>query len=82
LYNYNYKYGTPEKFISDRGTCFPSRKFKEFFNTHGIQHVLNSSRHLQAKGLVERTNGIIIPMLQCATGTVDEAKWDKYVRKI
>lgn len=76
------KYGAPERFFSDRGTCFTSGKFKEFRETHGIQHVLNSSRHPQANGLVERINSVIIPMLQCTTGTVDETEWDKYVRKI
>ena len=50
------RFGAPGRIISDRGTCFASEKFKDICETNGIKHTLNSSRHPQANGLIERMN--------------------------
>ncbi|KMQ91984.1 transposon ty3-g gag-pol polyprotein isoform x2 [Lasius niger] len=48
------EYGAPNRIVTDRGTCFTSAKFTKFCTKHGIQHILNLSRHAQANGMVER----------------------------
>lgn len=67
-------YGAPAKLISDRGTCFTAKQFEEFCNKHGIQHILNSSRHPRANGLVERVNQTLIPITY-NTDYNDERRW-------
>ena len=57
------RFGAPKRFISDRGTAFTAKKFQEFCNETGIRHTLNSSRHPQANGQVERLNSTILPAL-------------------
>lgn len=58
------KFGAPARIITDRGTCFTSQMFKTFAEKHEIKHILNSSRHPQANGLIERLNGTILPALR------------------
>lgn len=76
------KFGAPIRLITDRGTCFTSKKFEEFCNNHGIRHTLNSSRHPQANGMVERVNNSLIPMLQMNVEDNEGRDWDQVVKKI
>ena len=50
------RFGAPNRFIPDRGTSFTADAFERFCDLHGIKHTLNSSRHAQANGQVERLN--------------------------
>ncbi|XP_025420854.1 uncharacterized protein K02A2.6-like [Sipha flava] len=68
-------YGSPKRVISDRGTAFTSRAFGNFCSQHGIKPILNSVRHPQSNGQVERVNSTLIPVLQ-ANMECDN-KWDK-----
>lgn len=54
--------GNPDRIISDRGTCFTAKTFQEFCLDRGIDHILNSSRHPQGNGQVERVNRTLIPV--------------------
>ena len=72
--NFVLEFGAPERFITDRGTCFTSAKFGEFCQKHGIDHSLNSPRHAQANGQVERANPTLIPTIMA---TLDGTKDDK-----
>ncbi|KAK9728882.1 Integrase core domain, partial [Popillia japonica] len=77
------RFGAPERVVTDRGTCFTSKKFENFCNEYGIRHTLNSSRHPQANGLVERVNAIILPILRTAVSQPEnEVKWDEHLQDI
>jgi len=59
--------GILDRIISDRSTCFTSRKFHQFCLERKITHTLNSTRYSQANGQVERANRTIIPLLSLST---------------
>lgn len=75
-------FGAPINIISDRGTCFTSHLFEEFCSKHGIRHTLNSPRHPQANGLVERMNGTLIPAIQANIESNSGKDWDKQLKKV
>lgn len=75
-------YGAPERIISDRGTCFTAQKFTEVCEKHGIQHVLNSPRHPQANGQVERLNATINPAIQLNLQDQEGRDWDLRIKQI
>ena len=66
------RFGAPERLVSDRGTAFTSSLFKQFCESNGIHHTLNSSRHAQANGQVERLNQTILPALQSSLSDSDD----------
>lgn len=76
------RFGAPGKLISDRGTSFTSDVFSQFCKNHGISHVLNSPRHPQANGLVERLNETILPSLQSSLIDVEGKYWDRNLSKL
>ena len=76
------RFGAPMRFISDRGTAFTSSKFDEFCSLHHIKHTLNSSRHPQANGQVEKLNRTIIPALQCSLEDCEGKHWDQNLNKL
>lgn len=69
-------YGLPKIIVSDRGTAFTGEEFKKFTDGNGIHHTLNSARHPQANGAVERCNRVILPMLMT---TLNEDVWDQHI---
>ncbi|KAK9719333.1 RNase H-like domain found in reverse transcriptase [Popillia japonica] len=75
-------FGLPERIISDRGTAFTSKELEEFCGKNGIVHVLNSSRHPQANGMVERVHRTIIPMVSMKMKSPDDRNWDQYVDEV
>ena len=78
-----HKFGAPERLISDRGTCFTSTLFEEFCKKHGIRQTLNSPRHAQANGQVERVNRALVPVIQA---NLEEGKfgrdWDRNIKYV
>ncbi|KAL7293180.1 hypothetical protein TKK_0013328 [Trichogramma kaykai] len=76
LENFCIHYGAPDRIISDRGTCFTSRSFEDFCKRHGIRHTLNSPRHAQANGQVERVNTTLVPVLQAMNEKDNDKHWD------
>ncbi|KRT84965.1 hypothetical protein AMK59_1319 [Oryctes borbonicus] len=76
------RFGAPGRIISDRGTSFTSRSFENMCSRHGIRHTLNSSRHPQANGLVERLNATLVPMMQTAIEDSEGKDWDRHLKKI
>lgn len=71
------RFGAPERIVTDRGTCFTADLFSELCNSHGIRLTLNSSRHAQANGQVERLNQTILPALQSNLRDFDGRRWDE-----
>lgn len=53
-------YVLPKLSISIRGTAFTAKSIVEFCSQLGVKHSLNSVRHLQANGQVERVNGTLL----------------------
>lgn len=76
------EHGAPERIISDRGTCFTSGAFEQFCKTHGIKHTMNSPRHPQANGQVERLNATLVPAIRANLQDEEGKSWDKSIRKI
>jgi ribosomal protein L21E len=62
--------------ISDRGTSFTSGEMEKWCEERGIKQVLNSPRHPQANGMVERVNRILIPMISIRIQRSDQKDWD------
>ncbi|CAI6359512.1 unnamed protein product [Macrosiphum euphorbiae] len=74
------QWGLPDRLITDRGTCFTSKAFQDYCQHNGIRHTLNSSRHPQANGQVERTNRTLLPML--AIQAQDQKLWDQKLKEV
>ncbi|CAI6374224.1 unnamed protein product, partial [Macrosiphum euphorbiae] len=72
--------GIPGRIISDRGTCFTGKAFGKFCQSRGIRHTLNSTRHPQANGQVERANRTIVPLL--AIMTTNQDRWDERIPEL
>ena len=70
------------RFITDRGTSFTSDAFGRFCKLQGIKQTLNSSRHAQASGQVERLNQTILPATQVNLTDEEGRHWDDSVPKI
>lgn len=74
------QFGIPRRIISDRGTAYTSRAFGEYCSRYGIKHTLNSVRHPQANGQVERVNGTLVPVIQATMET--DRTWDKHITEV
>ncbi|XP_025674231.1 uncharacterized protein [Arachis hypogaea] len=65
------RFGIPEVVISDNGTQFSDKKFREFLEGLHISHRFSSVEHPQTNGQVESANKIIVKGLK---KRLDEAK--------
>lgn len=72
--------GVPDRIISDRGTCFTGKAFKTYCESRSIKHTLNSTKHPQANGQVERVNRTILPMLSILCD--DQTHWNNKVPEV
>jgi transposase InsO family protein len=59
-----YMVGIPNNIITDSGTQFIAREFKDFCPTSGIKINYASMSHPQSNGQVERSNGMIFQGLK------------------
>jgi transposase InsO family protein len=59
-----YRFGVPINIISDNGTQFTAREFKEFCVDSGIKINYASVSHPQSNGQVERSNDMILQGLK------------------
>jgi hypothetical protein len=55
-----YKFGVPNNIITDNGTQFTAREFKDFCMDSGIKVNYAFVSHMQSNGQVERSNGLIL----------------------
>lgn len=76
------RFGAPRRIITDRGTAFTAGQFADLCEKHGIRHTLNSSRHPQANGLVERMNRTLIPAMAIRTGYGENRSWEREIKQI
>lgn len=81
LNNYIDFYSKPNRIVTDRGTCFTSKKFSDFVNMKQIEHVKTATHTPEANGQVERINKTLTPMLAKLCNE-SAYKWDKLLSKI
>lgn len=74
------QFGIPTRIISDRGTAFTSRYFKNFLEEFNVKHVLNAIAVPRANGQIERVNRTILDGLN--TSITDECSWDDKLQNI
>jgi transposase InsO family protein len=72
--------GITDRLFTDYGTCFTAHAFEEFCNERGIRHTLNSTRHPQANGQVERANRTVLTLLIVTTD--NHCNWDTRLRYV
>ncbi|XP_016199340.1 uncharacterized protein K02A2.6-like [Arachis ipaensis] len=58
------RFGIPESIISDNGTQFTDKKFKEFLSGLGIKQKFSSLEYPQSNGQVEAANKVILKGLK------------------
>lgn len=75
-------FGTPNRIITDRGSCFTSNKFKSFTKSLGIKHILNAVATPRANGQVERSNRTILASLGAMIHGKDLRTWDEHLPDI
>ena len=80
LKSYFMTYSTPKVLISDRGTAFTSKAFKQFSETHCFQHVLIATACPQSNGQMERYNKTLVPLLAKLTEE-NGGEWDIWVNE-
>ncbi|XP_045025142.1 uncharacterized protein LOC123469863 [Daphnia magna] len=76
--NILYRHGTPQRIISDQGSCFTSELFEEWIRKWGIQHIQATAEHPETNGLVERVNRTLTLAL-CAFINAQHNDWDKHL---
>lgn len=74
-------FGNPRKIISDRGSAFTSKIFKEYCDEQGIELGLVTTGVSRGNGQVERINEVIIPVLT-KMSMPKPAEWHKYVGSV
>lgn len=67
-------FGNPQRIISDQGTAFTSRDFKQYCQDKEIEHVTIVTCVLRGNGQIERINRILIPLLTKLTAP-NPAEW-------
>ena len=75
-------FGTPNRLITDRGSCFTSAKFKSFTQKLGVKHILNAVATPRANGQVERFNRTVIDALGTRCHGEKENTWDEHLGEI
>jgi len=74
-------FGNPYRIVSDRGTAFTSLAFKEYCESHNIQHLLIATSVPRGNGQVERLHKIVVPML-AKLSYESPLAWYKYVGRV
>ncbi|UYV75139.1 hypothetical protein LAZ67_12002608 [Cordylochernes scorpioides] len=75
-------FGLPDKIISDRGSCFTSKQFEEFCRGNGIHHTLNSTKHPQGNGMVERVNRTVLSTIATSIEDPRRKDWDLKIKEV
>lgn len=75
-------FGVPTRLITDRGSSFTCKAFKQFTSEYGIKHILNAVATPRANGQVERFNRTITEALATSNHGKDEKSWDECINAI
>ncbi|XP_045494224.1 uncharacterized protein LOC123693263 [Colias croceus] len=68
--------------ITDKGSTFTSKAFKDFVISYNIKHVINAVSTPRANGQVERFNRTILNALSTSSHGDDEKAWDEHILDI
>ncbi|GFW07969.1 hypothetical protein TNCV_3921011 [Trichonephila clavipes] len=74
-------FGNPIRIISDRGSAFTSKLFKDYCDEENIQHLQIATGVPRGKGKVGRIHRTLIPVLT-KLSLDDSTKWYKYVDRL
>lgn len=72
-------FGVPNRIITDRGTCYTSKRFENYCKQIGTKHILNAVATPRANGQVEKYNRTILSSM---TALENEDEWDKEILNI
>jgi transposase InsO family protein len=72
----------PKKLLTDNGTNFTSKAFRDFLRRHRVEHIFTTAYHPQANGLNERVNGTIKRGLQLELMDHPRRKWSTLVKPV
>lgn len=75
-------FGVPTRLISDKGSCFTSKLFKDFVTSYGMKHIINAVATPRANGQVERFNRTILDALSTSSHGENDKTWDEYIPDI
>lgn len=81
LKSYFVSYSCPKRIITDRGSCFTSKVFKDYLEEKGIKHVLIATGAPWANGQIEIVNRTLTPMLSKITIEKNDC-WDKVLNDV
>ncbi|GFT49336.1 transposon Tf2-9 polyprotein [Trichonephila clavipes] len=71
-------FGNPHRIITDKGTAFTSKEFREYCENENIQHLSITTGIPRGNGQIERIHSSLIPILSKLS--IDNAsKWYKFV---
>ena len=73
-----FRHGPPHRFLTDRGTNFPSKLTTQLCNDLNINKVFTSSYHPLCDGFVQRINGVIMQIIAMYVA-LDHKDWDTYL---
>ena len=76
-----YKYGAPDRVVSDNGPQFIARLFQSVCRLLGMKTVPSSAFHPQTNGQVERYNRSLLAMLRHYVGEHQD-DWDRYASAV
>lgn len=75
-------FGVPTRLITDKGSSFTSKSFKDFITNYGIKHIVNAVATPRANGQVERFNRTILDALSTSSHGEDDKSWDDHISDI
>lgn len=75
-------FGTPSRLITDQGSSFTSKTFKDFIKASGIKHIYNAVATPRANGQVERYNRTILAALGAMNHDKPNGCWDEHLANI
>lgn len=71
-------FGNPRRIVSDRGSAFTSKEFKEYCESENIEHQLTTTGIPRANGQIERLNRTLISLLTKLSAP-NSCEWYKYI---
>ena len=71
--------GKPTRLLTDNGTNFTSKKFKNFLKNKKIKRSLATPYHPQTNGMVEKVNHVLVERLRIACKEKPTYKWSTLV---
>jgi hypothetical protein len=69
-------FGVPHRIISDQGSAFTSKEFRNFTAKYSITHHFNAVALPKGNGQVERYNKVVLHSLSTMGANTDDKRWD------